>query len=304
MAGATQLNCTGDVMNNYLRAALPVAALIFTVPAANAWNLVNSINADARQMPGAPATTVVASGSAGAYNDGNPNRYPGLARCNSSANCRFGPVSYSQLFNGLRTITPMGCTSWNVNCWVSVDTNVAITSGVSWDQAIMAWQARFGSSTYRSFGYAYSVESGWTTQICAAWASYNAGPSGAPTIVPGTDSCASPPIPPNRCDVYGGDVNLDHGVLKLGEITGSRKELTRQVNCSRNASVRYRVSVGNPVDLGNGINNTITVNGVAAGQLITLPGGTSFLRIASTLTDRGARAGVFSKTVVLIQSFM
>lgn len=46
-------------MNNYLRAALPVAALIFTVPAANAWNLVNSINADARQMPGAPATTVV-----------------------------------------------------------------------------------------------------------------------------------------------------------------------------------------------------------------------------------------------------
>ena len=66
VADATQLNCTGDVMNNYLRAALPVAALIFIAPAANAWNLVNSINADARQMPGAPATTVVASGSAGA----------------------------------------------------------------------------------------------------------------------------------------------------------------------------------------------------------------------------------------------
>ena len=68
--------------------------------------------------------------------------------------------------------------------------------------------------------------------------------------------------------------------------------------------MRYRVSVGNPVDLGNGINSAITVNGVAAGQMITLPAGTSSLRVASTLTDRGARTGAFSKAVVLIQSFM
>lgn len=292
------------MMSKHLNAALPLAALLFMAQPVSAWNLVNSINADARQMPGAPATTVVASGTAGAYNDGTPNRYPGYAQCRSGTNCRFGPISYSLLYNGLRTITPMGCTSWNVNCWVTADTNVAITSGITLDQAIAAWQARFGSSTYRSYGYAYSVESGWTIQICAAWASYNAGSSGAPFIVPGTDSCALPPIPTNRCDVYGGDVSLDHGVLKLGEISGSRRELTRTVTCTRNASVRYYVSLGNPVDLGNGINSLITVNGVNAGQLISLPGGSSILRIASTLTDRGARAGAFSKTVVLIQSFM
>lgn len=304
MTGATQFDCVGDVMKKYLSTALPLAALILMAPPASAWNLVNSINADARQMPGAPATTVVASGTAGAYNDGNPNHYPGIAGCSSSVNCRFGPISYSQLYNGRRTIAPMGCTSWNLNCWVTVDTNVAITSGITWDQAISAWQAKFGSSLYRSFGYAYSVEPGWTTQICAAWAVYNAGPSGAPVVVPGTDSCALPPIPANRCDVYGGDVSLDHGVLKVGAITGSRQEVTRQVNCTRSASIRYHVSVGNPVDLGNGINSLITVNGVNAGQMISLPGGISTLRIASTLTDRGARTGAFSKTVVLIQSFM
>ena len=46
-------------MHKYFNAALPLAALIFMVPPASAWNLVNAINADARQMPGAPATTVV-----------------------------------------------------------------------------------------------------------------------------------------------------------------------------------------------------------------------------------------------------
>ena len=291
-------------MHKYFNAALPLAALIFMVPPASAWNLVNAINADARQMPGAPASTVVASGTAGAYNDGNPNHYPGYARCNSAANCRFGPISYRLLYNGRRTVAPMGCSSWGNNCWVNVDTNIAITSGITWEQAITAWQAKFGSSIYRTYGYAYSIEPGWTTQICAAWAVYNAGTSGYPIVVPGTDSCALPPIPANRCDVYGGDVNLDHGVLKVGEITGSRKEVTRNVNCTRSASMRYRVSVGNPVDLGNGINSAITVNGVAAGQMITLPAGTSSLRVASTLTDRGARTGAFSKAVVLIQSFM
>ena len=292
-------------MNKYLNAALPLAALVFMAPPASAWNLINSINGDTRQMPGAPASVVVSSGSAGAYNDGNSNHYPGNAVCRSSSNCRFGPIAYSLLFNGLRTIAPMGCPAWGAHCWATVDTNVAITSGTTWNQAITAWHAKFGSSTYRTYGYAYSIEAGWTTQICAAWGAYNAGPSSSSvSVLAGTDSCAVPPIPVNRCDVYGGDVSLDHGVLKVGEITGSRKEVIRNVNCTRSASIRYHVSVGTPVDLGNGINSAITVNGVPAGQMITLPGGTSSLRIASTLTDRGARAGAFSKTVVLIQSFM
>lgn len=303
LTGAVQLSCTGDQMNKLLNAALPLAALLYMVPA-SAWNLVNSINADARQMPGGGTTTVVASGTAGAYNDGNSNHYPGNARCSSSANCRFGPVSYSLLKNGQRTIAPMGCSTWGNNCWITNDTNVAITSGITWHQAITAWQAKFGSSISRTHAYVYSIDTSWTTQICAAWAVYNAGTSINPVVVPGTDSCALPPIPANRCDVYGGDVSLDHGVLKVGEINGSRQEVTRQVNCTRTASVRYRVSVGTPVDLGNGISSAITVNGAPAGQMISLPGGTSTLRIASTLTDRGARTGAFSKTVVLIQSFM
>jgi len=140
-------------------------------------------------------------------------------------------------------------------------------------------------------------------QLTANHHSY--GPPGTGyAVVAGTDSCARPPIPANRCDVTGGDVNLDHGQLKKRSITGARKEATRQVTCTRSASVRYIVSASNPVDLGNGISSAITVNGVSAGQMINLPGGTSTLRIASTLTEKAASPGPFSKTIILIQSFI
>lgn len=284
-------------MNRLVAAVL----LLAVVPVAGAWNLVSKINADARQMPGAPSTVVVASGAASAHLSGM-TLYPGRVFCAGSNTCLFGPVSYSLLTNGARTITPMGCSYWGRNCWGTVDTNVAVTVGMTWDEAISAWVRRHGSSVTRSYGYIYSIEAGWTAQICAAWGTY--GVTGFMRVVPGTDSCVPPPIPPNQCNVSGGAVDLDHDQLNTGAITGARREVARQVTCRSRASIRYQVSAGNPVILGNGIESLITVNGVRAGQLITLPAGSSTLRIASTLTDKGAQTGVFSKTVVLIQSFM
>ena len=111
-------------------------------------------------------------------------------------------------------------------------------------------------------------------------------------------------IPPNQCDVQGASLDLNHGVLKVGAIAGSTVQATRQVKCTYVANVRYRVSEGNPFPVGLGVSTTLTVNGVKAGEMIKLPAGTSTLIIASTLTDNGAQAGEFSKTVVLIQSFM
>ena len=281
---------------------LAATLMLAVVPAQGAWNLVNKINADARQMPGAPSNVVVASGSAGAYPSGRVV-YPGRVNCLNVSNCVFGPISYSILSNGARTITVMGCTTWGNCAGRATDTYVYLNnSRMTWDEAISAWSRRHGSSITRSFGYAYSTTV--TTQICAAWATYS--PSGASgfRVVPGTDSCAPPPIPPNQCNVSGGAVDLDHGQLNTGAITGARREVTRQVTCRSRASIRYQVSVGNPVIIGNGIDSLITVNGVRAGQMITLPAGTSTLRIASTLTDKGAQTGAFSKSVVLIQSFM
>lgn len=288
---------------NRVFASLAFTSLLLGVlSAANAWNLVNQVNADARRLPGGLITDVSASGTASAHITGNPNQYPGNVRCANGTSCMFGPISYSQLYNGLRTITPMGCTT-NDNCVYRItDTHVQVNTSMTWGDAIAAWRQRFGSGVSRAYGYLYSTAPGWTTQICAAWAAY--GTSGSFSVVAGTDSCATPPIPPNRCDITGGDVILEHGVLKVGEITGARKEQTRQVSCARSASVRYIVSAGNPVDLGNGINSTLMVNGVTAGQMINLPAGTSTLRIASTLTDKGAQPGAFSKAVILIQSFM
>jgi len=274
--------------------------LACTAPAASAWNLVNKVNADSRGMPGAESFVSVTSGSASAYaTDGNAR--PGKVICSSGTTCRFGPISASILVNGKRTVTPMGCTTWN-NCGYQItDTNVAVTTGMSWDDAIKTWVARYGTSITRSYAYAYSTDPGWTVRICAAWGTYT---TGGYYMLPGTDSCATPPIPPNQCDVLGVSVDLNFGDLKIGDITGARKQATRQVRCTRKASVRYQVSVGNPFPLGNGISSTLTVNGIRAGEMISLPAGTSTLTIASTLTDTGARAGAFSKTVVLIQSFM
>lgn len=289
-------------MKTYLFFAPLVVATLVSAPA-NAWNLVNQINADARQMPGTTLPTAVASGSAGAYLSGY-SKYPGKVNCYGVSSCQFGPISYSVGFNNLRTIGPFGC-SLSGRCWETVDTSATVQNGITWDEAISVWVRKFGNSLYRFYGYHYSTEPGWTKQICAAWATFT--PSGNDRrlyVLPGTDSCATPPIPPNQCNVLGSAVTLDHGVLKVGEITGARREQTRQVSCLRSASVRYIVSAGNPVDLRNGISSTLTVNGVSAGQMINIPAGTSTLKIASTLTDKGAQPGAFSRTVVLIQSFM
>ncbi|WP_300719316.1 hypothetical protein [Pseudomonas sp.] len=269
----------------------------------NAWHLVNKVNADARQLPGGLPTDVSASGTASSHVSGNPNQYPGKVTCSSGSSCFFGPIAYSLLIDGRRTVAVMGCTS-NNNCASRItDTNVSVNTSMTWDQAITAWRQRFGSTVSRTYGYVYSTDPGSTAQICAAWAAY--GPPGTGyAVIAGTDTCARPPIPANRCDVTGGDVKLDHGQLKKGSITGARKEATRQVTCTRSASVRYIVSASNPVDLGNGISSAITVNGVSAGQMINLPGGTSTLRIASTLTEKAASPGPFSKTIILIQSFI
>ena len=268
-------------------------------PSIGAWNLVSKVNADARGLPGAETLVSVASGTASAYpTAGNP--YPGNVICLNATTCQFGPISASRLYNSQRTMTVMGCTSY-YNCGGQItDTNVTVNTGMTWEEAIKAWVDKHGTSVTRTHAYAYSTATGWTTQICAAWGTYGA----AYFMMPGTDSCATPPIPPNQCDVLGASVDLNHGVLKVGEITGSTAKATRQVTCTQSANVRYLVSEGNPVAVGLGVSTTLTVNGVKAGDMIKLPAGTSSLTIASTLTDNGAQAGEFSKTVVLIQSFM
>lgn len=268
-------------------------------PLAGAWNLVSKVNADARGLPGAEALISASSGTASAYlTAGNP--YPGNVICFSATTCQFGPISVSRLFNGNRTMSPMGCTSY-YNCGSKItDTNVAVNTGMTWEEAITAWTSRYGTSVTRTYGYAYSTDTGWTTQICAAWGTYGA----AYYMLPGTDSCAAPPIPPNQCDVLAASLDLNHSVLKIGAITGSTAQATRQVKCTRMANVRFLVSEGNPFSVGPGVSTTLTVNGVKAGEMIKLPAGISTLIIASTLTDNGAQAGEFSKTVVLIQSFM
>lgn len=287
-------------INNVMLRVVGGALLLGMTSTSNAWHLVNKVNADGRPLPGAETLVASSSGTASAYaSDGNA--YSGKVICTGAATCLFGPISASKLYNGKRTMMVMGCTSFNNCSYQITDTNVPVNTGMTWDAAIQAWASRHGTSITRTYGYAYSTDPGWTTQVCAVWGTYSM--SGYYTL-PGTDSCATLPIPPNQCDVLGSSVDLNHGVLKLGEITGVRVQATRQVRCTRKASVRYQVSVGNPFPLGQGVSTTLTVNGVRAGEMINLPAGTSTLTIGSTLADNGAQAGTFSKTVVLIQSFM
>lgn len=246
------------------------------------------------------------SGTATATDNGVPNQYPGNVLCLGAGTvCQFGPVASPFIINsgGYRYVTAMNCTSFaSYYCANHNDTSVTVNTSMTWDQAISAWRARFGSSVSRYNAYVYSATQ--TSRMCTSWATYaNAGSSNR-YFLTGADSCGPPPIPPNQCNVSGATVMLDHGTLKVGEITGKNVEVTRQVTCTREASVTYTVASGNPVNLGNNILSTISVNGVNAGQTIKLPGGTSNLKIASTLTDQGAIAGPFSKTIVLIQNLL
>lgn len=270
------------------------------MPAASAYLLTTHANNDPRPWPFDPSALVV-SGTATATDNGIPNQYPGKVVCAGGGSCNFGPVASSMLTNGYRYVIMMNCTQVPpANCGYGTDTSVSVDTNMTWDQAISAWRARLGNSVSRSNAYAY-LSGGQTRRMCTSWATFSIN---SHYLLPGADSCGPPPIPPNQCNVSGGTVNLDHGTLKVGEITGKKVEVTRQVTCTREASVTYTVSDGNPVNLGNGIRSTISVNGVNAGQTIKLPGGTSSLRIASTLNDQGAVVGPFSKTIVLIQNLL
>ncbi|WP_300719314.1 hypothetical protein [Pseudomonas sp.] len=281
-------------------------ALWIVMPAANAYLLSTHANNDPRPSPiPSGSDTMVVSGTATATDNGVPNQYPGKVLCpGATTPCKFGPVASPILNTWYRFVTAMNCTNFydGLHCANNNDTSVTVTTNMTWDQAISAWRARFGNSVSRYNAYYYP--SNMIYRMCTSWATFASNGASSSYLLPGADSCGPPPIPPNQCNVSGGTVMLDHGTLKVGEITGKKVEVTRQVKCTREASVTYTVASGNPVNLGNGIRSTLSVNGVNAGQTIKLPGGTSNLKIASTLTDQGAVAGPFSKTVVLIQNIL
>lgn len=242
------------------------------------------------------------SGTATATDNGVPNQYPGKVVCSGAGSgCKFGPVSSPIVINsgGVRFVTAMNCTDGaTFYCANNNDTSVNVTTSMTWDQAISTWRARFGSSVSRYNAYLDAGTAG-TQRMCTSWATY--GIRGYRYFLPGTDSCGPPPIPPNQCNINGGSVALDHGSLKVGEINGKKVEITRLITCTRTADVMYTVAAGNPINLGNGILSTLSINGVNVGSVTRFPGGTSNFKITSTLTDQGAEAGPFSRTVVLIQ---
>ncbi len=283
-------------MNRVLAATL----LLAVAPVANAWNLVNNANLDPHPAPWPYETAV--SGTSSALPTGTHNRYPGNVSCGGTWQCNFGPLSSSMSGPGnTRFIYPMGCDqSDHIACSRYTGTSVPVNTGMTWEAAISAWHARFGSAITRYSAF-FQGTFHPVNRFCTSWGTY------APAynyLLPGTESCRYGLPLPTQCNVSGGTVDLNHNLLKLGEITGKTVRITRSVNCSRTTPVRYTVSVGNPVDLGNGVTSALSVNGRRAGDLIHLPSGTSNLIFSSTLTDNGARLGPFSKTIILIQSFM
>lgn len=291
--------------HSFCRAFLAFA-LWAVLPAADAYLLSTHANNDPRPSPiTSPSGLLVVSGTATATDNGIPNQYPGKVLClGAGSTCKFGPVASPVQFPAYRYVTAMNCISVaSYYCADHNDTSVTVNTSMTWDQAISVWRARYGNSVSRYNAFIYPG-GGLTQRMCTSWATYAGNGASSRHFLPGADSCGPPPIPPNQCNVSGGTVTLDHGTLKVGEITGKKVEVTRQVTCTREASVTYTVSGGNPVNLGNGLRSTLSVNGVNAGQTIKLPGGTSTLKIASTLTDQGAVAGPFSKTIVLIQNLL
>ena len=282
---------------SFMRPLLALA-LWAVMPAASAFLLTTQANNDPRPSPiTSPSGLLVVSGTATATDNGIPNQYPGKVVCRGGNGCNFGPVASPILTSGFRYVIIMSCVQTPpANCGYGTDTSVSVNNSMTWDQAIIAWRARYGNSVSRYNAYTYPRYG--TQRMCTSWATFSHSNN---YLLPGADSCGPPPIPPNQCNISGGAVALDHGTLKVGEITGKKVEVTRQITCTRTADVIYTVALGNPINLGNGILSTLSINGVNVGFATRFPGGTSNFKITSTLTDQGAVAGPFSKTVVLVQ---
>lgn len=117
-------------------------------------------------------------------------------------------------------------------------------------------------------------------------------------------SCVNTVVKPftTGCDITGPTV-LDHGLVDSTAINGNTASLTATITCPTPAKVVITVPTlsDNTVNLNNGIQSTITINGSKFPSPITINGSVD-VQIASTLTPTGGtvKAGVFSGSAVVV----
>ncbi|HFF1823944.1 hypothetical protein [Raoultella ornithinolytica] len=119
-------------------------------------------------------------------------------------------------------------------------------------------------------------------------------------VMPDPLSCSNiPQIPePAKCDldIIGSNI-IDHGTLQDTEVNGHRKTANITIRCTKPAAVEFRL-LNQPVELGNGITSTVTIEGSAT-PVIDVSDFKN-VTIASMLSASNPTAGPFSGNVIVI----
>lgn len=119
-------------------------------------------------------------------------------------------------------------------------------------------------------------------------------------VMPDPLSCSNiPQIPdPAKCDldIIGSNI-IDHGTLQDTEVNGHSKTANITIRCTKPASVEFRL-LNHPVELGNGITSTVTIEGSSA-PVIDVSDFKN-VTIASRLSASNPTAGAFSGNVIVI----
>lgn len=119
-------------------------------------------------------------------------------------------------------------------------------------------------------------------------------------VMPDPLSCSNiPQIPdPAKCDLdIIGSSTIDHGTLVDVEVNGNIKTTTVALKCTKPAAVEFRL-LNQPVELGNGIISTITIDGSLSPVIHV--NDFKNVTIASTLSASNPTAGPFSGNIIVI----
>lgn len=119
-------------------------------------------------------------------------------------------------------------------------------------------------------------------------------------VMPDPLSCSNiPQIPdPAKCDLdmIGSNI-IDHGTLQDTEVNGHSKTANITIRCTRPAAVEFRL-LNHPVELGNGITSTVTIEGSPAPVIDV--NDFKNVTIVSRLSASNPTAGPFSGNVIVI----
>lgn len=177
---------------------------------------------------------------------------------------------------------------------------IALAAGDTWEEAIHKYIANFGASG--TYTHNNVLASAYKYEVCFLASTCSGCGNGSPSNIAYPGSCISVPTAPttNSCDINS-SIQIEHGVLAVGDVNGHSASTTAMVTCQSNANIKIRV-YDSHVSLGNNIYADIYINGHGGGgeMLYSVSGAGLSLNIESKLGSVNPQPGAFSGSSVVV----